>query len=279
MKKINKLLVLLLLVSSVAFSQKKDKIKGSKIVTIEKKIIDSFNALEVSDDVEIILVKGTDCGIEIEADDNLHDAIAIDLSGSILKISSTKKVFGYKKFSVIVTCKDDFNSIVAKDDSKVTAISNVDFDALNIKSFDDSKLYITTKTTLFNFVLDGKSKAELNLKADKTVISLSKNSEVKALITSKEMTFDMYQKSDATIEGDVEELKIRLDNNSNFVGKNLLSKNVSIKTEGYANASIQSRLNSIIDASGKSEIELYGDSKIELKQFADSAILKKKPLK
>ncbi len=279
MKKINKFLFIVILITSVSFSQKKDKIKGSKIVTIEKKVIDSFSAIEVADDIEVVVLKGSECAVEIEADDNLHDAITLDLSGNILKIGATKKVIGYKKFSVIVTCKEDFNSIVAKDDCKITAISNLDFDVLSVKSYDNAKLYITSKTKEFNFVLDGKSKAELNLIASKTIISLSKNSQLKALITSKEMTFDMYQKSDATIEGDVEELKIRVDNNSNFAGKNLSSKNVNITAEGYSSSYIQSRLKTTISSSGKSEIDLYGDSKIEIIKFADSSILRKKPLK
>jgi len=34
-----------------------------------------------------------------------------------------------------------------------------------------------------------------------------------------------------------------------------------------------------IDASGKSEIQLYGEPKIDLKRFTESAVLTKKPSK
>ena len=89
----------------------------------------------------------------------------------------------------------------------------------------------------------------------------------------------MYQKSEATVEGDSDTLKLRLDNNANFIGKNLIIKTAELKTEAYTNASIQVKSTISIDAVGKSEIELYGDQKIELKKFTDSAVLKKKPLK
>jgi len=47
----------------------------------------------------------------------------------------------------------------------------------------------------------------------------------------------------------------------------------------YAKASINISGNAIIDASGNSEIELYGEPKIDVKRFADSAMIKKRPSK
>lgn len=70
--------------------KRKKKIKGSKIVTTEIKKIESFTTLEVADNLEIFLVKGNEFGLEIEADDNLHDAIDATLSGSTLRLSTLK---------------------------------------------------------------------------------------------------------------------------------------------------------------------------------------------
>ena len=277
MKKYSVLIILL--IATLSYSQKKDKIKGSKIVTSEIKKIENFESIEVSDDVEVTLIKGTQCGVEIEADDNLHDALELTLSGSILKIYATKKVISAKKFSVKVTYTDKFKSIVASNDSRVNALSDFELDSVTIKSVDYAKLYLTAKIKNFKLDINDKSKVELNLKSEKTRINLSKNSSLKALISTTDLVFDMYQKSEATVEGDSDTLKLRLDNNSNFVGKNLIIKTAEVKTEGYTNASIQVKSTISIDAVGRSEIELYGDQKIELKKFTDSAVLKKKPLK
>lgn len=278
MKKYN-VLIVMLLIATLSYSQKKDKIKGSKIVTTEIKKIENFESLEVSDDVEVTLIKGTQCGVEIEADDNLHDALELTLSGSILKIYATKKIISAKKFSVKVTYTDKFKSIVASNDSKVNALSDFELDSITIKSVDYAKLYLTAKIKNFKLDINDKSKVELNLKSEKTRINLSKNSSLKALISTTDLVFDMYQKSEATVEGDSDTLKLRLDNNANFIGKNLIIKTAELKTEAYTNASIQVKSTISIDAVGKSEIELYGDQKIELKKFTDSAVLKKKPLK
>jgi hypothetical protein len=124
-----------------------------------------------------------------------------------------------------------------------------------------------------------KSRTELNLTSEKTAIDLSKSAQLKALISSTSMKFDQYQKSSATVEGDITDLDLRLDNNATFSGEKLTAKNAVIKAEGYSNTSIIVATKVIIDESGKSEIELYGEPKIELKRFTESAVLRKKPTK
>jgi len=269
----------LLLISPFAFSQKKEKVKGSKIVTTEIKKIESFEALEVADNVEVFLIKGNECSLEIEADDNLHDAIDAVIAGSTLRLSTLKNAFGYKKLSVRVTYTDDFKMVVLRNEASVTALAEVELDNITFKTFDSSKLFINSKSKNISLYMDDKSKAELNSKAENTTVNLTKNTTLKALVTSTNMTFDMYQKSEATINGEVEIAKIRLDNNSNLVGKSLFVKNAELTCEAYSNISINAKSTITIDASGKSEIQLYGDQKIDMKRFVDNAVLIKKPTK
>ena len=73
-------LLVALIVTSLSFSQKKEKIKGSKIVTIAIKEINNFDNIEVGDNFEVLLVKGTKPSIEIETDDNLHEIINYEVS-------------------------------------------------------------------------------------------------------------------------------------------------------------------------------------------------------
>jgi predicted acyltransferase (DUF342 family) len=168
--------------------------------------------------------------------------------------------------------------IIAKDKSNITALAEINLNDFTFKTFDESKLFAYVKTKNFTLMANDKSKIELNLKSDQATIELSKNSRLKALISSSQLTFDMYQKTNAVIEGDAINLKLRLDNNAEFLGKNLSSKNAEITSEGYANCSIQVNTKAIIDASGKSEIQLFGTQKIDLRNFIDSATLYKKPL-
>jgi len=278
MKKI--ILLFVCIVAGGALSaQTKEKIKGSKVVTVVQKEIGEFRDLEVSDNLEIFLIKGDKCGVEIEADDNLHDAIEVNLHGDLLQLSASKDVTSSKKFSVRVTYTSDFKMVTAKNQANVTALADITLDNFTFKAFDGAKIFANVKSKVFTLMANDKSKTELNVTGETTNIELSKNAALKALISSATIKFDMYQKSTAVVEGDVNDLKLRLDNNANFTGKNLTAKNVNLVAEGYTVCSILCNTWMAIEASGKTEISLYGDQKIDLRKFLDSATLYKKPTK
>ena len=278
MKK-NTFIILFLLVSILALAQKKEKIKGSKTVTIEQKEIGDFEAIEISDNIEVYLDKGEKSELKIEADDNLHDIITFDLSAKTLRIYSSKTATNYKKLIIRITYTNELNSITSKDEAIINAIQEIQLNAISIKSTDDSKLFLNVNSKNFILQSDTDSKVELNLKSEKASIELSKNATLKALITATDLKCDMYQKAIANLEGDVTNANIRLDNNAQFLGNNLVIMNAQLVAESYANCSVNVNTAIIVDASENAEIELYGDQKIEMKRFADNAILSKKPTK
>ena len=276
MKKIT--LLSFLLFAAISFGQKKEKVKGSKIVKMEQKQTGDFESLEVEDNLEVFLVKGNECGLEIEADDNLIPLVEYKLAGNNLRISTSKDLSSFKKLSVRVTYTDKFNMVIAKDETNITALSDITLNNITFKSYDYAKLFLNAKTKVFTLMANDKSKIELNLKSEKTAIDLSKSAYVKALISSGEMRFDMYQKSSAEVEGDILDLKLRLDNNADFTGKKLTCKNAALETAAYAKGSISVNNIATIDASGNSELHIYGEPvKYDIKRFADSAQLEKKP--
>lgn len=192
--------LLLLLLVTFSFAQRKEKVKGSKIVKMEQKQVESFTSLEVEDNLEVFLVKGNECGLEIEADDNLIEFIDYKSAGNNLRISTTRDMNSFKKLSVRVTYTSDLNLIIAKHETNVTALSDVDLANITFKSYDYAKLFLNAKTKDFTLMANDKSKIELNLKSEKTTIDISKNAELKALISSKDLGIDMYQKTEAKLK-------------------------------------------------------------------------------
>lgn len=89
----------------------------------------------------------------------------------------------------------------------------------------------------------------------------------------------MYQKSEAVVEGNTNEMKLRLDSNATYEGKMMTSKTLDLTTESNTKCSVYTNGNLAITATGKSEISVFGEPKIELKKFADQSILYKKILK
>lgn len=273
------LLFIVVLLTSISYGQKREKVKGSKIVTIEKKGIGNFENLEIEDNLEILLIKSDKCSLEIEADDNLHSEININTNGNTLRLTTLKDVGGFKKFLVKVFYNNDFKLLLAKHESIITATSDIELDNFTIKSFDYSKIFMNGKIKTFTIMQNDKSKSELNLKAEMVTIELSKNAQLKALIASNQLKADLYQKSSAVVEGDVIDLKLRLDNSSEFTGMNLISKSAELIAEANTTTKINVVTNATIEASGKSEIQFYGDAKIELKKFTENTVIMKKTLK
>lgn len=273
------ILFALLLISSISVAQSKEKIKGTKTVTIAPSEIKSFENLEITDNIEVFLVKGDNNAIEIEADENLHEIIESKINAGTLYLSTAKNATSFKKLSVKITYTNDLKLVTAKNDVTINALSDIDLDNITFKTYDFSKLFLNVKSRIFTVFANDKSKVELNVKSESAAVELSKSANMKALISSEKMKFDMYQKASANIEGDIVDLKLRLDNNASFTGKNLSAKTAEIITEAYATGSILVTEKAILDVSGKSELQLYGDQKIEVKRFTDSAVIMKKPTK
>ena len=274
-KKISILLVALL-VTSFSFGQKKEKIKGSKIVTVAVKELNSFENIEVSDNFEVFLVKGTKPSIEIEADDNLHEIINFEVTGNTLKINTVKEPFSYKKFAVRINYSNDLQLITARNEVEIKALADIELEKITIKNYNNSKSFLNVKSNYFALILDDKAEAEINVKAESTSLELSKNSELKALIASPEFKLDMYQKSTATIEGTATIAKMRLDNNSHLNAPKLVIGTLEVDTDSYAKCEINVSSAITIAAGGKSQIELWGEQKITIKKFTNNTTLYKK---
>ena len=271
-------LLLIITCTSFTFSQKKDKIKGSKIITHTIKEVENFQNIEIEDNVEIFLVKADSASIEIEADDNLHDVVDFSVVANTLRITTLKTVSGAKKFSLRVNYSAELKLITVKNDAKLHALNALQLDSITIKNFDNSASYLNVKSNSFTLILDDKSEAEINVKAQNTIVQLSKSAELKALIASPQVKIDMYERAEAKIEGDSDVAKIRLDNNANLTANKFTVKSLDLTVENYAKCEVNAATDIAISASGKTQIELFGEPKIEMKKFTNTTTLYKKEL-
>jgi hypothetical protein len=269
-------LFLLLLVTTLTFAQKREKVKGSKIVTTSIKETGSFDAIEVDDNLEVYLEKGEKNEIKIEADDNLHEIIAMDLRDKTLRLYTSKESTIFKKLAVKVTYTSSLNKVISKNDSKIYAIQELQLDNITFNSFDYSKLYLNVNSKKFTLFADDKSKTELNLKTEDGSLQLSKNSSIKTLVSAIKFKCDLYQKAVAAIEGIAEKATIRLDNNSVFTGTKFTLKDANVTAENYAVGTILAETTLSLAVGDKAEISLFGSPAITLNRFSEEAKLFKK---
>ncbi|CAA9194892.1 GIN domain-containing protein [Flavobacterium collinsii] len=276
MKK-NTALLLLLLITTLTFAQRREKIKGSKIVTTSVKEVGAFDGIEADDNLEVYLERGEKNEIRIEADDNLHEIIGMDLREKVLRLYTTKESTIFKKLVVHVIYTSSLKTAIAKNEAVIYAIQELQLDDITFHSFDYAKLLLNVNSKKFSLFADDKSKTELNLKSEDATLQLSKNSSIKTLVSAIKFKCDLYQKTTAAIEGIAEKATIRLDNNSVFTGVKFTLKEANITTEGSAVATILAENTLAIAAGDKSEISLFGNPKIDLTHFSEEAKLIKKP--
>ena len=128
--------MLCLFITAGASAQKKEKIKGTKVVTVTQKEVPPFDMLEVEDNIEVFLVKGTVQAIKIEADDNLHESIQADINGTVLRLYTNKEITGAKKITVRITYTGELKSITAKHQVILYALTELELENIAVKNVD-----------------------------------------------------------------------------------------------------------------------------------------------
>jgi hypothetical protein len=100
-----KLLLLFFFCILAVFSSFSQKIHGNHNVTIKERSILSFNEVEINGGYEILLSKGDKESLKIEADDNLHQYIEVDVKGNTLFIRNKKdiEIHDSKKMKIYLT--------------------------------------------------------------------------------------------------------------------------------------------------------------------------------
>jgi hypothetical protein len=273
------LFLVLLFASNFSFAQKSGKLKGSKVVTIEEQATPVFTSVLIQDEIQVWFVKADSTAIVIEADDNLHEALNIANNSGKLTISLNNKLRAFKKFEVKIYYTNILKNIEATDEAKLMILDEMGLEDISFKLTDKAKLFLNLKAKSANFEFNNNTTAEINANAEKIHFVMTDDASVKGLIAATELKVDQYRKSKATLEGDVIDLKVRIDNNAQFTGKNLTAKNAEILVEGYSETSLFAEINCVITAFANAEIELFGEPIIEIKKFTGKAVLKKNTLK
>jgi hypothetical protein len=275
----NKIILILLITlgfNNSLVAQDDDKIKGDRNVTIKQTYIDEFSKIIVNEDFEVELIYNKKPSVEIETDENLHEVIKFEVKDSVLTFYTTKKITSSKKMNIKVNYGDALQDIETIDDAEIRSLTSLELKNATLKTVGNSKAYLNIRATNFNYNSLDKAKVKLNLTAQNTTIVLSDNVKLDALINSKQTAIDLYQRANANIEGTSDNLKLRADNSSNFDGKNFTTKTCDIIADFGSDIYIEVTQDITIEASGNSEIYLYGTPKITINKFIDTVKLQKK---
>jgi hypothetical protein len=269
----------LILLSMLGFSQKTEKIKASKNVTITQKELIAFKELELLNKLDVILIKGSSCSLEIETDDNLHETFIVKNEGKKLIISNNSRISGAKKMILKLTYNDSLQSIYLKDDVNVTSLNDLTNDKITITSYNDSKMKIgikNKKTVIYN---NDNSKLELVIYTDDFTLNAMKDGEFEGSVSCKNANISIINDSNIKIEGTTDELTLSTKDSSEYKGKNFISSLSNINGKGKSSMEVNCKNKLTLNAVNNVKIQLFGTPKIEIENFDGEAILQKRGFK
>lgn len=276
MNKITYTLILIFIFALSVGAQTKEKIKGSKVVTIEQTYVDEFSKIVIGDDLPVEIVFNSKTSVEVEADDNLHEVIKFEVTNGVLKFETTQQIIGSKKLLITVNYSNKLNEIEVNNDAEVRSLATLEIENLTLKTTGNSKAYLNVRTKSFNFTATEKSRSRLNVVTDNAELIINDNAKIEALYAANTLKADLYQRADIAIEGIVKNVELRVDNTSEFNGKNLTIDTCNLLIEGRSTAVVNVTSQISIEATDDSEVYLYGNSAISLNKFLGSAKLLKK---
>lgn len=275
MKNITLFLLLVLGYTVSGFAQDAEKVKGDRNLTIKQTYVDDFKKIVVGEDFQVELFYNKKPSVEIETDDNLHAYINIQVIDSVLTLTTTADIRA-KKLNIKVNYGDSFSDIEVKGDAEVRSLTSLELTNAKLKTSGSSRAYLNIKTDDFSFVSSDKTKVKLNITATTVSAELSDNTKMDALINATNVKMDLYQRASTDVEGTIDSLRLRADNNTKFNGKNFTSKTCAVTAEIASDVYVEVIEDITIEASGASEIYLYGNPKITITRFTDTVKLQKK---
>ena len=224
MKTLTKITALLLLVvtSSCMF----DGVKGNRIVkTSNRNISSDFEAISVSNGIDVYLTMGSSTSLKLEADENLHDIIETRLEGETLVITSTENIGRAESKTIRLTFRSierikstsgsdvySTNTIRVEDlELKSTSGSdmelNIQTESLTCKSTSGSRLELTGRTsTLIAEATSGSEIDARELQANSSRVSATSGSAI-TVNSNKELIAKASSGGDVTYYGDPEKVQ------------------------------------------------------------------------
>lgn len=268
-------LLVLILVTGFSATAQRERVKGSRNVKEMSQSLLAFNAIKVIDGLEVTLIADSEPGFDLAMDDNLLELINFNIRDSMLVVSTSKDIRSAKKLEISVRYTQ-LHTVLVQAKSKVVAQSIIKAETFNANVTSGASFEGEIKATKANLMANESSKLDIGYIGDDLELIVSDNAFAKADINTERFTLTATARTDVELTGNAETATITLADTAECKAGAFKTDMTTIVARGSANARVSADKEITIDLSDKSELELYGDSKIIVERFAGSAKLLKK---
>ncbi len=270
----NLAILLVLMCHIAAMAQRKPKIKGSRVVTEVSDELPAFNAIQLNDDLDVVLKKSFGSGYEIVADDNLIDILKFRVEDSTLVISSFYNVTAKKQFDITINYTE-LKAITLKKGS-ITVDDVISSDELFVDTFENTRLNLKASAAVMDINMEGISKGDFNVDVDSLSVSLSNRAEAFIYAVNEVSLVELDGNGMLTLEGTSDRIQANLSGNSRFKGQTMEAGSFNINIENTASARVYAFRDLELRAKENTKTYLYGNPQITILEFLDTAQLIKK---
>ena len=267
------LLVVVLFISFSGYTQRKPKIKGNKNVIEVREDLAPFTAIELVDDLDIVIQKATQEGYALELDDNLLDVLKFKVDNGVLKISSFYNITSKKKLEITIFFQE-LRSIKMLN-GKISMKDVISTDRLKVATFGTSRLELNATADIMDITMEEISSGDFNLASDSLNITLKDRIDVKLYTTGSSNNIYMYKNASAKLEGTADFLMAKMYGNSSLKAADLQSNDVLLITEDSPDIEIRALNTLQLSSKGSTRTKLYGEAKITILDFLDTSRLEK----
>lgn len=266
-------LALMLFLGVYTYSQRQPKIKGNKNVVEVREDLPAFNAIQLNDDLKIVLQKSSNEGYALEADDNLIDVLKFKVSDSTLVISSFYKITSKKRLNITVYYTE-LNAVTMRN-GEISMKDVISSERLDVNTYGTSRLELNATADIININMEEISSGDFNLASDSLNLTLKDRIDAKVYATGEKNTVYMYKNASAKMEGTSDFLMVKLYGNSNLKAEKLETTKTVLISEDSPNARVNVLEDFQLSSRGSSKTSLYGNPKITILDFLDTSQLDK----
>ena len=161
-----------------------NSIAGSGVAATESRNVSEFKGIDVGGVFQVEVTAGKDYGVVVEADDNLLQYVKTEVSGGVLKISSTERLKSSTPLRIRVSAPD-IESIRASGACKIS-VADVKSSELRVDTSGASKVNLAGEASSVTIDISGASNVDAaNLKAENATVEASGASKVEVFVTGK----------------------------------------------------------------------------------------------
>ena len=157
---------------------------GSGVAATESRDLDEFKGIDVGGVFQVEVTAGKDYGVVVEADDNLLQYVKTEVSGGVLRISSTERLKSSTPLRIRVSAPD-IESIEGSGACKIS-VAELKSSELRVDTSGASKVNLAGEAASLTIGVSGASNVNAeNLKAENATVDASGASKVEVFVTGR----------------------------------------------------------------------------------------------